>query len=205
MRKLQFKISLANSHIPIWRQFQITDDYRLDRFHQVLQIIMGWWNAHLHEFQIGGRRFGMLLTKNEADLEDETRFFLKNFPFKIGQKVEYLYDLGDNWEHTLIVEKIENAPKSELKCLSGNGKCPFEDAGGVKGYANILKAQSDPTHPAHQQSLGNHTIHDLPNYAAFDLKATNRELRKFSLWHSKHPSAVGSRPPSTDNRLLLRS
>ena len=41
MRELQIKISLANSHIPIWRRFSITDDYRLDRFHQVLQIVMG--------------------------------------------------------------------------------------------------------------------------------------------------------------------
>ena len=194
MRKLQFKISLANSHIPIWRQFQITDDYRIDRFHQVLQIIMGWWNAHLHEFQIGGRRFGMLFNKNEGGVEDEMRFFLKNFPFEVGQEIAYLYDLGDNWAHTLILESIAEAKKSELKCLDGSGKCPFEDAGGVKGYANILIAQLDPTHPEHQRCLGNKSIHDLPNYTAFDLKATNRELRKFNLWHTKHPSAVNSLP-----------
>ena len=59
MRELQIKISLANSHIPIWRRFLITEDYRLDRFHQVIQIVMGWWNSHLHEFEIGGRKFGM--------------------------------------------------------------------------------------------------------------------------------------------------
>jgi len=174
MRKLQFNISLANSHIPIWRQFQITDDYRIDRFHQVLQLVMGWWNANMHEFEIGGRRFGMLFNQKEAKIEDETRFFLKNFPFEIGQQMEYIYDLRANWEHTLTIEKIEEVSKSELNCLAGSGKCPFEDAGGVKHYAYILNAQSDPTHPEHQRFLGKLTLQDLPNYSAFDLKATNQ-------------------------------
>lgn len=189
MREIQIKISLANSHIPIWRRFQITDDYRLDRFHQTLQIVMGWWNSHLHEFEIGGRRFGMLLNHNSdlPNIEDETRFYLKNFPFEVGQKLGYLYDFGDNWQHLLEIEAISESNKSKLQCLSGSGKCPFEDAGGVDGYEFALQAEKDPTHPQHAQFLGDRWITELPNYTHFDLKEVSRELRKFSLWQSKHP------------------
>jgi len=189
MRELQIKISLANSHIPIWRRFQITDNYRLDRFHQVIQIVMGWWNSHLHEFEIGGRRFGMLL-HNDLDApntENETRFHLKNFPFEVGQQIGYLYDFGDNWQHTLEIEKISESTKSRLYCLEGNGSCPYEDAGGVGGYEYALSAEKDPTHPQHRQFLGDRWIEDLPDYTLFDVKEVNQELRKFGLWQSKHP------------------
>jgi len=189
MRQLQIKISLANSHIPIWRRFQITDDYRLDRFHQVIQIVMGWWNSHLHEFEIGGRRFGMLLNDN-LDLpgtEDETRFYLKNFPFKVGQELNYLYDFGDNWLHHLVVESIDEGKKSMVKCLEGSGRCPLEDIGGVGGYEFALQAEKDPKHPQHAQFLGDRWINELPDYTLFNIKEVNREIRKFSLWQNKHP------------------
>lgn len=189
MRELQIKISLANSHIPIWRRFQITDDYRLDRFHQVIQIVMGWWNSHLHEFEIGGRRFGMLLNDN-LDLpgtEDETRFYLKNFPLEIGQQLNYIYDFGDNWLHHLVIESITEGKKSTIKCLEGSGRCPFEDAGGTGGYEFALQAEKDPNHPQHAQYLGDRWINELPDYTLFDLKEVNREIRKFSLWQNRHP------------------
>lgn len=189
MRQLQIKISLANSHIPIWRRFLITDDYRLDRFHQALQIIMGWWNSHLHEFEIEGRTFGMLLgdALDAPNTEDETRFYLKHFPFEVGQQINYLYDFGDNWQHTLEFEAITEVQKSSLKCLEGIGSCPFEDAGGVGGYEFALSVEKDPTHPQHKQYLGDRWIEDLPDYTLFNHKEVSRELRKFSLWQNKHP------------------
>lgn len=189
MRQLQIKVSLANSHIPIWRRFQITDDYRLDRFHQVLQIVMGWWNSHLHEFEIGGRRFGMLLNDDLdlPDTEDETRFYLKNFPLTVGQQLKYLYDFGDNWLHHLVIESISESKKSTLKCLAGNGCCPSEDIGGVSGYEFALQAEKDPNHPQHAQCLGDRWINELPDYTFFNIKEVNQEIHKFSLWQSKHP------------------
>ncbi|MCB9298251.1 MAG: plasmid pRiA4b ORF-3 family protein [Lewinellaceae bacterium] len=56
---LQFKITLKEIRPLIWRRIQVTDDYRFGRFHQVIQIAMGWWNYHLHEFHIKGWEIGM--------------------------------------------------------------------------------------------------------------------------------------------------
>lgn len=191
MRELQIKISLANSHIPIWRRFLITDDYRLDRFHQVLQIVMGWWNAHLHEFDIGGRKFGMNIGVDYAEqlVEEETKFYLKHFPFEVGYIFHYVYDFGDNWQHDLVIESVKEISKNKsgLKCIAGEGGCPYEDAGGVGGYQYMLEAMYDAKHPEHRQFIGDSWIEDLPDPTFFDLKETSRELRKFSLWHNKHP------------------
>ena len=189
MRQLQIKISLVDSHIPIWRRFLITDDYRLDRFHQIIQIVMGWWNSHLHEFEIGGRRFGMLLNNGFElqNVEEETRFYLKHFPLQVGDKLGYLYDFGDSWQHLLEVEGIKETKKSGSKCVEGVGRCPDEDVGGVGGYQFMLAALADPKHPQHQMFLGDRWLEELPDPAVFDIKNTNRELRKFSLWHNKHP------------------
>ena len=49
-KTLHFKVVLIESKPLIWRSVKVTDDYRFDRFHQVLQIVMGWRNAHLQRF-----------------------------------------------------------------------------------------------------------------------------------------------------------
>lgn len=189
MRQLQIKITLQESEPAIWRRFLITDDYRLDRFHQVIQLTMGWWNAHLHEFRIGGRKFGMNIGV-EYDwqlVEEETKFYLKNFPFEIGHTIQYLYDFGDNWEHLLEIEAIEEVTKSKLKCMEGEGRCPYEDAGGIHHYQEVIKAQFDPKHPNHRHYLGDSWMEDLPDPTYFDIKSTDKELRKFKKWHAQHP------------------
>jgi len=189
MRHLQIKISLIDSHLPIWRRFQMNDDYRLDRFHQVIQVVMGWWNAHLHEFSIGGRKFGMLLNDgwDIPQMEDETRFSLKHFPFKEGDQIVYLYDFGDNWTHILEIESIREEKKIPLKCLEGTGRCPYEDCGGVGGYAHMIEAMTDPNHPEHMFYQEYNDAETLPDFTFFDPKVINKELKKFEKWHNKHP------------------
>ena len=53
----QFKITLLEIDPPIWRRIQI-HDCTLDDLHFLIQAAMGWENCHLHQFEIGGRRYG---------------------------------------------------------------------------------------------------------------------------------------------------
>jgi hypothetical protein len=41
----------------IWRRFVVPADITLDRLHDVIQIVMGWTDSHLHEFTIGKKRY----------------------------------------------------------------------------------------------------------------------------------------------------
>jgi len=61
---------------------------------------------------------------------------------KPGDKLLYFYDYGDNWQHDVILEKIEpRKPKKEYSvCLAGERACPPEDCSGIPGYYRCLQA-----------------------------------------------------------------
>src|SRR5512145_790286 len=109
----QFKISLNEIRPAIWRRFVVSANITLYELHHIIQIIMGWQNYHLHDFQIDGQIYG-----DPADDE-------------FGDE----YDFGDSWQHTLTLEKIlpPDAYKRLPLCLGGNRACPPEDVGGVNG------------------------------------------------------------------------
>lgn len=185
---LQIKITLQESRPLIWRRFQLTDDYRFDRFHQVIQIAMGWWNSHLHEFRIKGREIGMLDDDYDyPNLEDEASVYLRDLELEKGDKFSYLYDFGDSWEHLLVVEKVTDGALSAPSCLMGENACPPEDCGGIWGYKGLLKILKNPKHPEYESWQ-----EWLPpgfNPASFYIDIVNFELAKFAVWHRKHPRA----------------
>ena len=187
---VQFKITLLGSRPLVWRQFQVTDDYRFDRFHQVIYMVMGWWNSHLHEFRIGDREIGMPDDDYKYEfpnLEDETQVFLHEMEFKKGDEFLYLYDFGDHWEHRLKVEKVTAGALSAPSCLSGKNACPLEDCGGISGYINMLKVLKKPTDPEYESWM-----EWLPkgfSPTRFDIDAVHTELGKFAVWHRRHPRA----------------
>ena len=129
-KTLYFKIVLIESNPLIWRQFQVTDDYRFDRFHQVLQIVMGWNNSHLHDFRIKGRDIGMVdegYLEEFPELEDETKIYLRDLSLNEKDSFNYRYDFGDCWEHIIYLENISNAKLLNPTCISGEKACPPDD------------------------------------------------------------------------------
>jgi hypothetical protein len=69
--------------------------------------------------------------------------------------MQYTYDFGDDWQHAVLFEGFEQANKRRKKpvCVAGAGACPPEDCGGADGYADLLLARADPSHPAHADAL----------------------------------------------------
>jgi hypothetical protein len=66
-----------------------------------------------------------------------------------GIPFQYQYDFGDDWQHTVQVEKIRPAAPDTLvlSCLAGKRACPPEDCGGIPGYAQLLRILKNPRHP----------------------------------------------------------
>ena len=52
----------------------------------------------------------------------------------------YVYDMGDNWQHWIIVEKLKPAEPGAVypQFLGGERRCPPEDCGGHPGYYDFL-------------------------------------------------------------------
>lgn len=48
----QFKITLKETHPPVWRRIQVPSTYTFWDLHIAIQDAMGWHNSHLHEFRI---------------------------------------------------------------------------------------------------------------------------------------------------------
>jgi len=174
----QLKLTLAEVEPPVWRRIRVRGDLSLARLHDVLQRAMGWQNAHLHEWIVGGRRYGQPEPDEpHYEVEDERKLTLREAAPVEGARFGYVYDLGDGWTHEVVVEKIE-PPDPELRspeCLAGERACPPEDCGGAGGYEEFLEAIRDPRHPEHEDQLA--WMGGRFDPEAFDLAAVNRKLR----------------------------
>ena len=49
----QLKVTLEDLQPPIWRRILVWEDATLAQLHRILQIVMGWEDYHLHQFEIG--------------------------------------------------------------------------------------------------------------------------------------------------------
>jgi hypothetical protein len=55
---LQIKVTLLDVSPPVWRRLLVPAGLSLRRLHDTIQAAMGWYDQHLHEFEIGDRRYG---------------------------------------------------------------------------------------------------------------------------------------------------
>jgi hypothetical protein len=141
---------------------------------------MGWQDAHLHEFRVGEVIYGE--SDPEFDygriIRDDRRTRLRSIAPTIGSSFTYHYDLGDSWEHTVVVESAKH-PDSRIRyprVIAGERACPPEDVGGPLGYERFLQALADPTDEDHEDLLD--WIGGRFDPDAFDVARVNRRLRR---------------------------
>ena len=151
---LQLKVSLVGaSKPPVWRRLLVPATMRLSRLHDVIQVAMGWEDYHLHAFEAGGVDYG--LPDPELGHRDERRVSIADLLREPGERIRYVYDFGDHWQHDVVLEKVlATDPGGRYPvCLTGKGRCPPEDCGGVWGYADLRETLADQTHPEHADML----------------------------------------------------
>ena len=177
-------VSLATLHIQledssplIWRRVRVPLDTSLDELHYVIQMTMGWTNAHQFVFRIGEKEYQHADEDSflDADFSEETDISLKKALGK-AKSFNYTYDFGDGWEHRITVESIEK--KSDdwnfPVCLAGAHACPPEDVGGIPGYADFCQKLADPRSTEYEETLlwAGGAFDPL----SFDINRVNREL-----------------------------
>jgi hypothetical protein len=173
--RLQLKIVLDYLKPAIWRRVVVNDDITFLQLHKVIQHAMGWEDYHLHEFELASPRT-FIGTKSPDDFFGSDRPMLPERTTKLAdvltgrRKFRYWYDFGDDWWHTVSIEKRlpadPTAPAAQL--LAGEFACPPEDCGGPHGYANLLEIVADPRHPEYTEMA--EWLGDF-NPKAFDLTA----------------------------------
>ncbi len=179
VREYDLKVTLLDVDPPVWRRFRVPGDCTLFRLHQILQIVMAWQDAHLHDFQIGKRFFGRILSEDDAAyFDDERGHRLDQLVKRSGVRIRYRYDFGDEWRHEVRVERIGPAEPGgrAVECLDGARATPPEDCGGPPGYEVLQRILVEPGHPEFAELRAQYAAFD-PEH--FDLDGINRRLQAF--------------------------
>jgi hypothetical protein len=96
--------------------------------------------------------FSDLITIN-SPYDEEVILNAKNIPIKNilinlhdsglkgtrEKKLKYIYDYGDQWEHEIATENVEDLSIDRPELLNGGGTCPPEDCMGIPGFMDIKK------------------------------------------------------------------
>jgi hypothetical protein len=174
----QIRAQLDGVWPPVWRRILIPDRITLLELHEVIQEAFGWEDYHLHQYTVGGIEYGDPDNDEYGDLDihDETAVPLRELGLSHGESFTYIYDFGDNWTHTLRLERVLTVEdrKRLPRCLAGERACPPEDVGGIGGYAEFLEALTDPEHPEHDRYL--QWIGGSFDPEAFNPKDANRRM-----------------------------
>ncbi len=129
------KVTIEDTHPPVWRRLLIPQQISFACLHEILQTAFGWENEHMHEFtpsqsdiQISDQElecWGTLLPEDKTAVDS----FLHDYKW-----IRYIYDFGDDWRHKIVCEKEEPDYKERhAVILKAKGDNFEEDSGGVWG------------------------------------------------------------------------
>lgn len=144
---LVLKIQMKDvSKPPMWREVEIPADFNFLQLHEVIQEVVGLEDCHLWQFNKKGYddslQIGVEMDKDnpygpgldyvthEADATEVTRFLQQK-----GDKLEYIYDFGDDWIFSVEVKELCAKKIEHPVCRKYKGELNvIEDSGGVGSY-----------------------------------------------------------------------
>jgi len=151
----QLKITLKGATPPIWRRVLVPDNLTLNQLHHVIQVAMGWYDAHLHEFSIDDVAYGTPGLDYAEAMQNDNKVRLTQVIGNNTKRFRYTYDFGDDWVHVIDIEKMLPYEPNRVYpvCLAGKRACPPEDVGGIWGYQAFLETLNNPSDPNHEGLL----------------------------------------------------
>lgn len=134
----QLKISIKGAKPPVWRRVLVESSSSFYALHNIIQTLFEWMECHLHEFKTTGGTYADKQSIEDSfswgeRVKDESLFSIDHELVKEKDKISYVYDFGDNWQHTILLEKIL-PPEDNAQypvCIGGRGDSFGEDSGGV--------------------------------------------------------------------------
>jgi len=149
----QLKITLNGAKPPIFRIILVEDSRTFFELHHIIQIAMGWFNSHLYQFETGDYCISDPTMIDYKDVLDSKEVKLNQIFTGEEKNLNYEYDFGDGWIHTIEHEKTIPVQLNESypKCIVGKRNCPPEDCGGIWGYDHLLEVMGNKKHPEHKE------------------------------------------------------
>jgi hypothetical protein len=136
---LQFKLLLRDVHPVVWRRVSLPDSLSIADLHNVIQLLMGWDDDHLHSFRIHGGHYGVACTGRPDCGEDAAAVPLSWFGFRLTERFLYEYDFTAGWQVEVRVETVSREASGESRripfCMDGREPGPPDGCGGPRTYA----------------------------------------------------------------------
>lgn len=188
---IQLRVTLEDIKPPIWRRLILSSSATFYELHHIIQIAFGWENSHLFQFKTEDYFIG--LPDPEFDISDNIKVIdakdviLSKLFTETGDEIEYEYDFGDSWIHSVVMEKyLQIEPGFNYpSCLAGKRATPPENCGGVHGYHLLMETEGTKKHPEHKQYdalFGGKKTFD-PEY--FDIDKVNKRLTRLESYIKK--------------------
>jgi hypothetical protein len=173
----ELRVALREVTPEIWRRVQVRSSITLASLHRVLQTVMGWSESHLHEFRVAGVCYGSPHPELPPT-QDERKALLGDVLSRPNDRLTYVYDFGDGWEHEVALERVLDAKpgRDYPRVMGGERACPPEDCGGVSGYSHLLEVLRNPKDWEHRDLVD--WVGGSLDPEAFDADEVNGALRR---------------------------
>lgn len=183
----QLRIELCHFEPAIYRDVLVDPATPLPKLHTLIQTAMGWDDEHLHGFALPlkkesyyrvpvSRRYEMPdLDIGDEPANNEARYKLQDLLKAPKDKLLYLYDFGDDWEHIITLKAVVETDAPLPQLLKAQNGCPPENCGGPFGAEHWASVWHDKTHEDHevaQEIFGKHE----PGW--LDLEALQKAVNK---------------------------
>ena len=148
------KVTIKNTHPPVWRRLQIPTGITFHELNAIIQIAFNWCGYHLYSFEIGSREnrdYTVIEIPNDMlydfdfKIVNSTKTKIDKYFDKI-EKLEYTYDFGDNWVHNIQIESVVES-EEKLKnpiCLKAKMASLSVVCDGPWWYEDLLNVINNP-------------------------------------------------------------
>lgn len=132
----QIKVCLPGAEPPIWRRLEVPADISLARLHDVIQLAFGREDSCPYIFDTPYGQFGGF---GERGPEDSVA--LERVVARAGSKIRHVYDVDDDWDHELVVEKVVAREEDARypRCTGGGRAAPAFDVAAVNRALERLR------------------------------------------------------------------
>ena len=210
MKAYVLKVTIKDTHPPIWRRVVIPAGISFSQLNLILNTAVGWNGYHLSSYEFKSYLVNIVDEPEEfyggfgpyEDIDAANTCIDEFLDDEDIKSFTYTYDFGDNWTHTVQIEKrLDNYIGPCPMVLKYKGDTPWEDCGGVWGFYDYIEILKNPQHEEYDE-IYEWTGGGVPKY---DIELVNRELTGLVLSKEKHNPMSTSEVYETylnDNKLF---
>jgi len=139
-QSMYFMVTLLHTTPPVWRLIETSHLITLNDLAAAIIVFMEWKGEHLYYFDRDQTVYGIPghLDSPGREVINACNEKLNKLFVTEGDRMRFMYDLGDNWEHEVVLMGRGAKDVSGLpRCCAGSMACPPEDCGGIPGYESL--------------------------------------------------------------------